>query len=125
MKRMLLGLTLALLVIGCGGGKARVKGRVVDNGQPMTFPPTTAAIELTPIGADGKPDVSAVFTAVVNEDGTFEVFASGGELPPGQYEIKVTGYGKLATRLKAVPALRRELKGGTNDLTIDLSKPEG
>lgn len=130
MRRALVLIALVGLATGgCGSSMARVKGRLVNNDQPMSFPPTAAAVIIAPIGADGKPDQMKSFTAVVNEDGTFELLASGGELPPGQYQIAIQAPGKLKEQLKkfAVPnsSIRRELKPGSNELVIDVAKPEG
>src|SRR3954471_12435245 len=101
MKRS--GLIAAMAVVlagGCGPSVAKVKGRLVDNGAPMTFPPTTVAIELSPIGADGKAEGNTVYSAVVQEDGGFEVVASGGTLPPGTYRVGIIATGKSMERLK-------------------------
>ena len=115
---------LAGLCSGCSEGKARVKGKIVENSQPMTFGANQAALELTPIGPGGEADSNKMVGAVVNADGTFEVVASGGELPPGKYQIAFRGYGKLESKYKAVPPFQRELKSGTNELTLDLAKPD-
>lgn len=122
MRRTLLpALCLAVLVAGCGPGKARVKGRVTEGGQPASFPPTAAAIQIAPIGSDGEPDPARAFTAVVNEDGTWEVLASGGELPTGEYEIAFQATGKLKGKFQSKP-VRQQLKAGTNEVTIDVTK---
>lgn len=130
MRRALICVALVgLLAGGCGGSPAKVKGRLVNNGQPVAVPATQVAVLFAPIDASGKPNALKSFTAVVNADGSFEVLASGGELPPGQYQIAVQAQGKLGEQFKALtppnsPA-RRELKSGTNDLVIDIAKPEG
>ena len=124
MYRTLIAATLALMfVTGCSEGKAHVKGRIVENGQPVSFSANQAAVEFSPIGSDGKADSSKTFTAVVNDDGTFEVLASGGEVPRGNYDITFRSYGKLREKYKD-QTLRREVKAGKNDFTIDLAKPE-
>jgi hypothetical protein len=128
-RRALLAVALLAVVAGCGSGKARVKGRLVENGQAKKFPATQVALEFVPLDADGKPEPGKSYTAVVNEDGTFEVVASGGELPPGKYQVTVTATGDLRAKYRAfaapTSAIRREIKAGKNDLTIDLAKPEG
>ncbi|MDB5307667.1 MAG: hypothetical protein JWO38_1869 [Gemmataceae bacterium] len=107
----------------------RVKGQLVENGQPKAFPAYQAFVQLTPVGAEGHLDVARSFTAVVNEDGSFEVIASGGELPAGMYQVAVQARGKLGVQLKAFAPpqspVRREIKPGSNLLTIDLAKSEG
>ncbi len=134
MRRAFVVLAFALVALaasGCGGpGKAKVKGQLVSGGQPMSFPATQVGVVFTPVGADGKPDPTKAYTAVVNEDGTFELVASGGELPSGNYQVSIlaTG-GKLATQMKpyagASSPIRRELKPGPNEITIDVTKPDG
>ena len=108
---------------------AKVKGRLVSNGQPMKFPPTQVAVGFSPVGADGKPDPAWSFTTPVNEDGSFELVASGGELPAGTYQVSIQAMGKFATEFKAYAgtssAIRRELKAGPNEITIDVTKPDG
>ena len=74
------GLGCALLLLcGCGGGKAKVKGRIVENGQAQKFKANQAHLEFIPLDADDKPQPGKAYTAGVNEDGSFEVLASGGE----------------------------------------------
>ena len=116
---------VALAAAGCGSEEpATVKGRLVENGNPKEFAPSTVAVQLSPVGGDGKADAARMFTAVVNADGSFEVVASGGKLPPGKYvvEVRLPGKGKNGPNTVAT---KRDLKAGPNDLTIDLAKPEG
>src|SRR4051794_5375044 len=124
MYRLLLTASVVALLAGCDSGIAHVKGRIVENGQPLTFGMNQAAVELTPLGADGQPDVAKTFTAVVNADGSFEVVASAGKLPTGQYQIAFRGYGAMASKGKGIPPFKREIKSGTNELVLDLAKPE-
>lgn len=121
-------LTLFLLLSGCSGNMATVSGRIVDNGQPMKYAATQAAVQLTLMGANGKPDNSKSFTAVVNPDGTFQVVASGGSVPIGTYQV-IMNIRDEDPKYKPFTALdsqiRREVKPGHNDLVLDLSKPAG
>lgn len=128
MRRVLFVLALiGLATGGCGSSLAKVKGRLVNNGQAITVPATQVAVILAPLDAEDKPDPLKSFTAVVNEDGTFEVLASGGELPPGRYQVAIQAQGKLKEQFKALAVpnspIRRELKPGPNELTIDIAKP--
>ncbi|HEX3147528.1 MAG TPA: hypothetical protein VHR66_05555 [Gemmataceae bacterium] len=130
MKRCFVLLAVvALATAGCSGGMGRVKGAIVDNGQPVTFPPLTGSVQLSPIQPDGTPDMNKVYAAVVNEDGTFELVASGGELAVGMYQVSIELNGnKGPEKAKAFAAkvkpIKREIKSGQNTLTIDLSKPD-
>jgi hypothetical protein len=120
----------ALLAGGCAGGPGKVKGQVLENGQPAAFPPMQASVQLAPVGPDGRADWNGtVYTAVLGADGTFEVVASGGEVPPGQYLIAIEQTGKPEPRLAGFSTtktvVKREIKAGQNTLTIDLARPEG
>jgi len=131
MKRLLPVVAgVALLAAGCGGGMAKVKGQIVDGGQPLTFPSNTASVQLSPIGEDGKADMSKVYGCVVNGDGSFELLASGGEVPAGKYQVSVEitakqGFERAKQFSASAKPLVREFKSGPNELVIDLSKPEG
>ena len=127
---LLLVALVALAAGGCGGdAKAKVKGRLLSNGQPMKFPATQVAVGFSPVGADGKPDPARSYTTPVNEDGSFELVASGGELPPGNYQVSIQASGKLAAQMKPYAGtsslVRRELKAGPNEITVDVAKPDG
>ena len=130
--RLALGSLLCLIALGCGSGAARVKGRVVENGTPLQLEPgTQVSLKLSPIGTDDKPDPAKFYTAMLNADGTFEITVSGGELAPGKYQVSLDAFaaGKMKTKLKPFALtgskLRTELKAGSNDITVDLAKPEG
>ncbi len=117
-------LCFALLLVpiaGCSPGIGKVKGQIVENGQPKTFPPSSHAIEMSMIGANGEPDNMKSFTAVVGIDGTFEVLASGGQVPPGTYRVSVQG--PSTKKLTAKVSVNREIVVGDNNITIDLAKP--
>lgn len=133
MRRSLFGV-LVVVLAGCGGSDpARVKGRVVDGGQPVVVPQGEApgAIILSPVGPDGTPDRAKLYTASLAADGAFELIASGGSVPPGNYQlsIEVPVKGKAGEKFKpfsgAQSPIRRELKPGQNDLTLDLANPNG
>jgi hypothetical protein len=116
---------LALALSGCGDPPmAKVKGRILENGQPKTFPATSHSVEITPLDESGTPNKGKAFTAVVNEDGTFQVIASGGLLPVGTYTFAVRGMFVKKKGGAEPPASKRELKSGdNNDITLDLAKP--
>jgi hypothetical protein len=116
---------LALAMAGCGSSPGRVKGKLLDNGQPKTFPVSTYAVMFTLMGPNGEPDLNKSYTAVVEADGSFEVHASGGTLPPGTYQVTIQSPGKKGAALKATPpSARREIKSGDNNITLDIAHPE-
>jgi hypothetical protein len=125
-------LTAALVVVlaGCGTDPARIKGRVLDNGQPLSVPGSGAPQSIVFESLGGEAGAGRMYSAMLNPDGTFELVAAGGSVPPGEYRVSfdVTLPGKDGEKFKRFRGsgspLRRELKPGSNDLTIDLSKPE-
>lgn len=128
MRQLILSTSfLLVLLVGCGGGTARVKGQILENGQPKAFPGMQASVAFTPVGADGKLETSKSYSAMLNSDGKFEVIASGGELPPGNYAVSIQAVGKANEQFKGFGAtdspIRREVKPGQNDFQIDLAKP--
>lgn len=128
MRRTVLAVALAALAAaGCGATPATAKGRLVSNGEPMPVSGQVGVV-LTLLEGDGKPTTKS-FTAMVKPDGTFEVVASGGELPPGNYQVSLVVPGKPADKFKPLigdkSPMRRELKPGANELTIDVAKPQG
>lgn len=131
MRRVFVMVALAGLAAGgCGGdAKAKVKGRVVNNGQPMSFPAFQASVVLAPCGPDDKPDAARSYSCVLGEDGTFELVASGGELPPGRYQVAIQALGKPSNELKTIASpsspVRRDLRPGPNELTVDVANPTG
>jgi len=123
----------ALLLAGCGGGgPAKIKGRVLENGQPVSVA-GQASLVFSPAGPDGKAGAKA-YAAGLNPDRTFELVASGGEVPPGDYVVsfevssgKGTGAAPtgLAKYRESFKNVKQTLAPGMNDLTLDLTKPHG
>lgn len=121
---------LGVIVAGCGPDKARITGRVFDNNQPVAVPASgdPQSIVFTSLGGDAG--AGRMYTAALNPDGTFELVAAGGSVPPGEYRVSfnVILPGKGGEKFKRFRGegspIRRELKPGPNDLSIDLAKPE-
>ena len=121
---------LVVVVAGCGTEPSRVRGRILDNGQPVAVPAsgTPQTVAFTSLG--GEAGAGRMYSAMLNPDGTFELVAAGGSVPPGEYRVSfdVTLPGNDGEKFKrfrgATSPLRRELKPGSNDLTIDLAKPD-
>jgi hypothetical protein len=130
-RNTLLLVALAVSAAGCAGNQGRLKGRVVENGQPITID-GQAALMFYQIGADGKPNPSRSYPIPLSNDGSFELVASGGEVPAGTYLVSLevnapkssTGLGRFKGRFTyPESALRHEVKAGANEVTIDLAKP--
>ena len=130
----LLVLVVALLALsGCGDSAGRVRGKVSEGGQPVTIP-AQAGVTFYLLGPDGKPDPARSYSSTINQDGSFEVVASGGELPPGNYLVAFdlaavkeakTGLAKYKTQFVYPNSpLRREVKPGQNEILIDVLKPQ-
>ena len=119
----------AALALGCGGS-SRVKGRVVENGTPITID-GQAALMFYLVGEDGKPNPSRSYSIPLSVDGSFELVSSGGEVPPGIYLVTLEVNAPKATkgigRFKGLftfpnSPLRQEVKAGKNEVTIELAK---
>jgi hypothetical protein len=130
MRNAILFVALAACAAGCSSGQGQIKGRVVENGQPITID-GQAALMFYLIGADGKPDPSKSYPLPLSQDGSFELVASGGQVPPGTYLVSfdvnapksATGLGRFKGRFTYPQStLRHELKAGANDVTIELAK---
>lgn len=127
---LVLAAAAALASGGCGGGTpAKVKGRLVSDGQPLSVPASQVAVTFTAQGGGGDKGGPASYTAQVAEDGSFEVVVSGGQMPPGTYKVEIVAVGKLKEKFKGMVGdkspVRRELKPGPNEVVIDVAKPEG
>ena len=130
--RLLVLCAITALAIGCGmSGPAHVKGELVHDGLPFRLPPGAGEVFIVFrfIGEDGQPDQMRMYTAVVHEDGHFEVVNSGGELPVGTYQVAIDATPGRVQEFNAFampdsPA-RIEFKSGSNDVKIDLLKPNG
>ena len=130
--RFFLILLLVGLASGCGSGPelAKVKGRIVKDGQPLDLPSgIQAAVTFTPI-LDGKPDDTKSVSAVMTATGEFELVASGGTVPTGKFHVSLLIVGKAGEKYKPFAAptttpLRAELKAGPNDIVLDLAKANG
>ncbi len=107
---------------GCGDNTTgQVKGRLVENGEPKTFPPTSYSVEFALFGPT-DPEKMKLFTAVVDTDGTFQVHASGGKLPVGKYLVTIRP--PASKKAAARQPLEREIKPGMNEMTLDIAKQD-
>lgn len=114
---------VCLFVCGCGASVGKVKGKLTENGQPLSFAPgAQASVVFTLLGADGQPDKLHAYTMMLEPDGSFELRASGGELPPGNYKVTLDVAGKDNAKFKRFSA-KREVKAGDNAIDLDLAKP--
>jgi len=122
----------AAFLFGCGETSGRLRGKVVENGQPTGIP-AQAALMFTVVDASDKPDAAKSFTATIDKDGTFELVASDGRLPPGKYMVTIetpaggtSGLAKYKDKYRYPNSpIRAVIAAGQNDLTIDLAKPNG
>src|SRR5690242_18087426 len=114
---------VALAAAGCSDS-ARVKGRLVANGQAVEAP-VQAALMFYLIGTDGKPDTRHAYPAPLAADGSFELVASGGVVACGTYLITLevnatqsaTGVARYKSRYNYPNSpLRHLIKSGRNDL---------
>src|SRR5436309_9103500 len=88
-------LCAAVSALGCSDSKSRVKGQVVENGKPLPVE-GQVALMFDFIGPDGNTDPSQSYPVPLNPDGSFELMASGGKVPPGTYRVTVQVNGPKA-----------------------------
>lgn len=140
-----LAVAVMLGLIGCGSSgpkddgivRARPKGRILQNGQPVkintaNLPPGDPGLQVIFVKV-GTPDAGAEIPAQVTDasTGTFELVGPDGRgIPEGKYRIAVilAPFGS-ADQFKGKynqqnSKIERELKAG-QDLEIDLDKPNG
>jgi hypothetical protein len=118
---------LGLLAAGCSR-RARVRGKITKGGQPVKVVKGKGMIAVTfhLIEEEGKPPKNSFPATADPETGTYEVTGSQGKgIPRGKYRITVQvfeEYGEAAAAAvgAATGAIVRELRGGRQELNIDL-----
>jgi len=133
-----LSLVVCFFVIGCSdSSKATLKGQLFTApGQKLTLAENEQAfLSFVKLNDAGQLDPNFNFPCMVKPDGEYEMVASGGELPPGQYrvslEVQITksvnkqGTPKMVDRFNGKLSRDRsnvkvEVKPGANDLPVDL-----
>ena len=123
---------LAVAAAGCADSTAKLKGRLLEGGQPVNFAGHQTGLSFHLL-TDGKTDPNWIYPAAVAPDGTFEMLASGGTLPPGRYRVQLESWGSarggpLTDRFggrfsKDRSRVECEVTPGRNDLMIDLPPP--
>lgn len=126
MRNLILSVALsaAVVALGCSSKAGRVKGQVVENGSPVKVQ-GQAALMFDLVGPDGKADPTKGYPVPLNPDGSFELVASGGDVPPGTYRVTVQVNGpKAASGIFHYKgqSLTQEVKAGSNNLTIELTQ---
>ncbi|MFO0865694.1 MAG: hypothetical protein U0744_13755 [Gemmataceae bacterium] len=128
--RTIVAAMLAIMVVGCGNGQAKVKGKLVESGTPVAIE-GQAALLFYLIDASGKPNPSKSYPMPLEKDGSFELTASGGEMPPGTYLVSfevnapksTKGLGQYRGRFVYPDSpLRQEVKAGRNEVVVNLGK---
>jgi hypothetical protein len=128
---LLTALVLLVMAAGCGSGKLRTRGRVLNNGAPLV-PAEGDIVRVTFVPLpEGGGRAMDFYTARFNPaDGTFEAAGKDGQgVPPGKYRIAVEHLRKRRDLLKgAFDAERspfvREISSSSEELTLDLAKPK-
>jgi hypothetical protein len=130
MARGLLGLLAALLLAGCGSGRVKPHGRLLNNGAPyVPGERDSVHIALFPVAEGGAPPEGACEALFNREDGTFQALGADGKgVLPGKYRICIQVIRRKKDVLKgAFGATKspfvREVSNGSADFTLDLAKP--
>jgi hypothetical protein len=121
-------LVVALLVSGCAGArKAKITGKVLNNGQPLKITPNKGIVRVTllPVVEPGKPYDTYMGQADI--DGSFEI----PDVPAGKYKIGIEHLDpspqqdQLGGRFAPLSSkIIRDLDG-KEPLNLDVSKPTG
>src|SRR4051812_37338666 len=86
-----MAVALGLLAAGCGDGRVRTKGRVVQGVQPL-LPKNRDSVRVTfvPILPGGNPPRDHYFAEFNRADGTFQSAGKDRKgMPPGKYRVAV------------------------------------
>ncbi len=134
---LLLGAIAGLLGCGSGGAsRAKVKGKVVANGQPVTggsisFAPAQGIADATPASGEIKSDGTFEMMTVKPGDGAAVGQHTVSYSPPFVEQPEWDGYGTPPPQ-KPIPfagfvpkETSVEVKSGTNEITIELVAPGG
>jgi hypothetical protein len=128
---LLLVVAVGLPAAGCGDPvKYQTRGRVLKNGEPF-HPPgdDTLRVTLMPISEDGSRARDWYVASYYLEDGTFRVRGNDGKgMPPGKYRVLVEQIRNRNDVLKGAffaekSPFVREIRNGSDEITIDLGKP--
>ena len=119
---------IALFLSGCGDGRIKARGRIVNNGAPFQLGEGEGLrIVFAPVEASGATYES--YVAVFNKDGSFQVMGRDGKgLPPGKYRVALEHLKKKQDLLKGAfdgqnTPIVREVTDGSNEIVIDLDHP--
>jgi hypothetical protein len=104
-----------LAVVGCGG-KSKVNGKIVKDGQPFTVSEKGVFV-LSFVSADGTD--KTVYNATTKPDGTFTILGPEGKgVPPGKYTVNLTAMDPYPTTDK----LAGKYAPGKSTLTAEVGK---
>jgi hypothetical protein len=135
--RRLLSCALVLLVAlnsGCGSGRVKAKGRLLQDGRPFPSdePGLVVHVVFIPLAESNPAAPEGNSVAEFNrEDATFRVAGRDGRgLPPGKYRISVQVNRKrkdiFEGAFNAVNSkIVREVTSSADEIVVDLAKPEG
>jgi hypothetical protein len=125
---MVLGALLLVFLGGCSSGHVKVKGRLLNNGQPY-IPREDEFVVMSFAAQEAQEGKESSFVASFNrEDGTFEVTgATGRGLPPGNYRACVQVLKRKKDILKGAFNAKNSpflctVETGKEDLTFDFAK---
>ena len=113
---------VALLLPACGGQQmAKVKGRVVYNGQPVK----EAMVMFSLTGEPEQKETGKPATAQTDENGNFELstFSNYDGALVGNHTVHVTLDDTNPAKCKRSKALALEVKPGSNEFTIEMDPP--
>jgi hypothetical protein len=125
------GLLATFLLVGCGPGTLKPKGRVLKDGAPLAVQEEDHVnIFFVPVVAEGEKHPGDVFAARYNAaDGSFQVTGKDGKgLPPGKYKITVEHLRRKKDLLHGTFGVDktpfvRDVDGRAGEIVLDLDRP--
>jgi hypothetical protein len=124
-------LLVLLLVSGCSSdGKLRTRGKILKGGIPYVAEETDIVhVTFVPIPEGGARPMDYHIAAFNKADGTFVASGKDGKgVPPGKYRIAIEHLRQRKDLLNGAFGTEnspfvREVKSGSDVLTLDISKP--
>jgi hypothetical protein len=109
-------LVAACLACGCGGGKVKVNGKIVKDGQPFTL--SDKGVFVLSFVSEGGTD-KTIYNATTKPDGTFTIVGPENKgIPPGKYVVNLTAMDPYPTTDK----LGGKYQQGKSTLVVEVGK---
>jgi hypothetical protein len=126
--RVLTVVVLAILLVGCGSGRIKARGRLVKNGEPFV-PGEREVVHIAFFALNEDPKAKSYVVKFDRQDGTFQVTGSDGKgLPPGKYRVAVSLIKDHKDALNGAFDLKNspflcDVDNSSEEISLDLATP--